>query len=133
MQIDQHSLNPLVGRIPNRHIAIEHVSRHGKPARGHIAQRRIPERPACHGRLNPCTSRRTLYEVLGHAHARPLGSASASGIPSAKNCLNLAKLRRLKTARRLQPPAERIELQRGHRLENVDLPDTGFHDGADAP
>jgi hypothetical protein len=46
----------------------------------------------------------------------------------AEHRLDLPKLRRLEPRRRLEPVAERGELERGHRLEDVDLGDQRLED-----
>ena len=51
-----------------------------------------------------------------------------SGVAAPQDRLELTELRGLKAARRLQAAAEGGELERGHRLENVDLRHHGLED-----
>ena len=50
----------------------------------------------------------------------------------AEHELELAELVRLEAAGLLEPLAERLELERGHRLEDVELRDEHLQDGEDA-
>ena len=50
----------------------------------------------------------------------------------AEHELELAELIRLEAAGLLEPLAERLELERGHRLEDVELRDQDLQDGEDA-
>ena len=68
------------------------------------------------------------------AAARPLGEAiDHAGALAPQHELELAKLIRLKTARRLEALAKRQELERRHRLEDVELRDEHLQDGEDPP
>ena len=49
-------------------------------------------------------------------------------VAPAEHRLELAELRRLEAAPRLEPPAEARELARAHGLEHVDLGDHGLQD-----
>ena len=132
MNIEQHGLHALIRVVADFYVAIQQVVWHIVASGCKVAKRRIPKGRSSHGCLNARASWRTVNEVLGHSHSTVLRSIGTGGIAAAKNGLKLAKLRRLKTARRLQEPSKRVELQGSHGLKNVDLRHAGFHDGAHA-
>src|SRR5512138_2597279 len=68
-------------------------------------------------------------ESAAAARRKPFDRLAALG---AEHELDLAELIGLKTAGRLEPGAERLEFERRHRLEDVELRDQHFQDSEDA-
>jgi len=77
--------------------------------------------------------RRRQSSLQVGAGLRALGEAfDRCRVLHAQRELELAELERLEAAGRIEAVAETQELERGHRLENVDLRDECLEDGQDA-
>ena len=94
--------------------------RHRVPFARQVAQERVPQR------------RLLIAALQRDPRAAALRKAANRAVRlHAEHELDLAELVGLKTARRLEPLAEREELERRHRLEDVQLRDHDFQDGQD--
>jgi hypothetical protein len=69
--------------------------------------------------------------VFAHSHAGTGRSAGSRVVATPKDRFKFAELRRLEPAARRETIPERIELQGGHRFENVQLADARLQDCAD--
>ena len=95
-------------------------SGHGVTLAREIVEERVPQR-------------RRVAAPLQRARGRavPSGNARSHRATFAHHELELPELVRLESARRLQPIAERQELERRHRFEDVDLRDEHLQDRQD--
>ena len=78
---------------------------------------------------------RRLVQAHGEGGASAAGGREAidrGATALAEHEFELAELVRLEAAGLLEPLAERLELERGHRLEDVELRDQHLQDGEDA-
>ena len=82
-----------------------------------VVAERNPQRRRGEPGRQPIAGRRPVDEVVGHVR-----------ISGPEQRLELAELRRLEAARRVEPGAEAAELERGHRLEHVHLGDHHLED-----
>jgi hypothetical protein len=68
--------------------------------------------------------------MLCRSHAGSLCGVLSRVVSATEHRFHFSELRGLKATGRRQARTKRLELQRRHSLEHIDLLDTGFHDGA---
>jgi hypothetical protein len=113
---DQQLLQARRGLDGRGRIAIELIGRHLVPLAGQVAEERVPQRG-----LGPAPLQRRTAGALRRARNGP-------AVLDPQLELELAELVRLETAPLLEPLAKGHELERRHRLEDVELRDQHLQD-----